>query len=200
MWLTSDKLGTTFKEAIKRGLPYPILTVVEYFSLGQGCLSWGGPYRAAGYFASIMLWAILGNVAADELDDTNGSSLRCLADDVFWGPTIDNRLGTTLEVNYDTAYGRHIIIEDSHGQRFERKRASNNGKLEEPSGLGLRILRRLSSKTSDEKESPKQGINSPEIELSAPNFPWRYPYPIEKQSVPPQRSFTHQQDVPLIRS
>lgn len=56
MWLTAAKMGTTFKGAIKRGLPYPILTVAEYFSLGQEGLSWGGQYRAAGYFASIMLW------------------------------------------------------------------------------------------------------------------------------------------------
>lgn len=56
MWQTSDKMGTTFREAIKRGLPYPILTVIEYFSLGQEGLSWGGQYRAAGYYASAMLW------------------------------------------------------------------------------------------------------------------------------------------------
>ncbi|KAF5282432.1 hypothetical protein FQA39_LY17547 [Lamprigera yunnana] len=256
MWLTSDKMGTTFKEAIKRGLPYPILTVAEYFSLGQEGLSWGGQYRAAGYFASIMLWAslvtwLLMNLMilvvprygallmtlcgilllatacgyfgmlpeAPLIIHLEGSAIYFHLGWCFWlvfiagsvclftGVIITiieivypHSFSTILEVNYDTPYDRHIIIEDSHGRRFQRKRASNNGKLEEPSGLGSRILRRLSSKTRDEKESPKQGINSPEIELSTPNSPWRYPYPIEKQSVPPQRSFTHQQDVSPIRS
>lgn len=51
---------------------------------------------------------------------------------------------TILEVDYDTPYDRHIIIEDSRGKRFQKKRTSNNGsKLEEPTseGLGSRILR-----------------------------------------------------------
>lgn len=49
---------------------------------------------------------------------------------------------TILEVDYDTPYDRHIIIEDSRGRRFQKKRISNS-KLEEPSSLGLgsRILR-----------------------------------------------------------
>lgn len=49
---------------------------------------------------------------------------------------------TILEVDYDTPYDRHIIIEDSHGKRYQKKRSSNNtSKLEEPSGLGTKILR-----------------------------------------------------------
>lgn len=104
---------------------------------------------------------------------------------------------TILEVNYDTPYDRHIIIEDSHGRRFQKKRSSNNSKLEEPSGIGSRILRwttilsldckikyldcsfrRLSSKQRDEKEE-KQGIDSQAFELEATkSTPWRYPYPV----------------------
>lgn len=45
-----------YKKSLKRGLPYPILTIAEYFSLGQEGFSWGGQYRAAGYYASILLW------------------------------------------------------------------------------------------------------------------------------------------------
>ncbi|KAF5287283.1 hypothetical protein FQR65_LT02156 [Abscondita terminalis] len=231
MWLTSDKMGTTFKEAIKRGLPYPILTVAEYFSLGQEGLSWGGQYRAAGYFGSIMLWAslvtwLLMNLMIlvvprygallmtlcgilllatacgyfGMLPETQliirleGSSMYFHLGWCFWlvfaagsiclftGVVITiveivypHSFSTILEVNYDTPYDRHIIIEDSHGRRFQKKRSSNS-KLEEPSGIGSRILRRLSSKTREEKESPKQGIDSPAFELFTPNSPWRYPY------------------------
>jgi dual oxidase maturation factor 1 len=49
-------MGNSYKCALQRGLPYPILTVAEYFSLGQEGFTWGGQYRAAGYYASIVLW------------------------------------------------------------------------------------------------------------------------------------------------
>ena len=52
-------MSSNYKEALHRGLPYPILTVAEYFSLGREGFSWGGQYRAAGYYASILLWASL---------------------------------------------------------------------------------------------------------------------------------------------
>lgn len=56
MWLDSNQMGNSFREAIMRGLPFPMLTVAEYFTIGQEGLSWGGQYRAAGYYAIIMLW------------------------------------------------------------------------------------------------------------------------------------------------
>ncbi|KAI1731806.1 dual oxidase maturation factor domain-containing protein [Ditylenchus destructor] len=43
--------------AYKEGLPYPILKVLEYFSLTQGAFAWGGQYRNAGHFANALLWA-----------------------------------------------------------------------------------------------------------------------------------------------
>lgn len=49
-------MGDNFKNAIARGLPFPILTIAEYFVLGEDGLSWGSQYRSAGYFAIIMLW------------------------------------------------------------------------------------------------------------------------------------------------
>lgn len=52
-------MSANYRLALQRGLPFPILTVAEYFSLGREGFSWGGQYRAAGYFASIMLWASL---------------------------------------------------------------------------------------------------------------------------------------------
>lgn len=56
MWINSQQMADSFREALVRGLPYPILTIAEYFMLGQEGLAWGGQYRAAGYFAIIMLW------------------------------------------------------------------------------------------------------------------------------------------------
>lgn len=55
-WNQANDMGNSYKNALKRGLPYPILTVAEYFSLGQEGFAWGGQYRAAGYYASIWLW------------------------------------------------------------------------------------------------------------------------------------------------
>ncbi|KAJ8969164.1 hypothetical protein NQ314_001905 [Rhamnusium bicolor] len=227
-------MGSSFREALVRGLPYPILTVAEYFTLGQEGLAWGGQYRAAGYFAIIMLWtsftvwilmnlmlivvprygALLMTTCGFLLLSTGcgyfgmlpetplviqieGSILNfnfgwcywlvilaggiCLLAGVII-TTIEiiypHSFSTILEVDYDTPYDRHIIIEDSKGKRFQKKRSSNGSKLEEAEneGLGTRILRRLSSKNRDETKTPK--ISKPpekhlfELETSS----WRYPY------------------------
>lgn len=47
-----------------------------------------------------------------------------------------HKFSTILEVDYDTPYDRHIIIEDS----IHRKKRVGKS-LEEPEGLGRRILR-----------------------------------------------------------
>jgi hypothetical protein len=39
------------------GLPYPMLKLLEYFSLNQGAFAWGKQYRNAGHFASALVWA-----------------------------------------------------------------------------------------------------------------------------------------------
>ncbi|KRT83226.1 hypothetical protein AMK59_4641 [Oryctes borbonicus] len=191
-------MGNSFREALSRGLPFPILTVAEYFNTGQEGLSWGGQYRTAGYFAIIMLWTafalwllmnlmlivvprygtMLMTVCGLLLIGTVCGYLKLLPENplvihiessivdfhlgwCYWlvftagcicvlsGAIITtveivfpNSFSTILEVDYDTPYDRHIIIEDSHGRRYQKKRFSNS-KLEEPSGisLGSRILR-----------------------------------------------------------
>lgn len=55
-WDKAHDMGNCYKHALQRGLPFPILTVAEYFSLGQEGFAWGGEYRAAGYYATITLW------------------------------------------------------------------------------------------------------------------------------------------------
>lgn len=49
-------MAASYAAALRRGLPFPILTVAEYLSLGQEGFAWGGQYRAAGYYAGILLW------------------------------------------------------------------------------------------------------------------------------------------------
>ncbi|GIX79645.1 dual oxidase maturation factor 1 [Caerostris extrusa] len=51
------QLKTEFREALIKGLPFPILTIAEYLSQNMEGFSWGGKYRKAGYYTSIMLWA-----------------------------------------------------------------------------------------------------------------------------------------------
>lgn len=55
-WLGAGAMAASYAEALRRGLPFPILTVAEYFSLGLEGFAWGGQYRAAGYYAGILLW------------------------------------------------------------------------------------------------------------------------------------------------
>ncbi|XP_065160807.1 dual oxidase maturation factor 1 isoform X2 [Atheta coriaria] len=241
-WLTSDQMGDSFKDALFKGLPYPILTVAEYFSLGQEGLSWGGQYRAAGYYAIIMLWtcfalwllmnlmlivvprygAVLMTAVGIFLLSTVCGYLGMLPDNpltihlegrtlyfhlgwCFWlvftagciclvsGVIITtteiifpNSFSTILEVDYDTPYDRHIIIEDSHGRRFQKKRASST-KLEDPPGLsfGSRLLRRLSSKTP-EKMVEKRGADNQAFEMEPRKSSWQYPFR-QRHSLPEKK-------------
>lgn len=56
LWVNTQQMEDSFIEALQRGLPFPILTVAEYFTTGQEGLAWGGKYRSAGYYAIVMLW------------------------------------------------------------------------------------------------------------------------------------------------
>ncbi|XP_059616334.1 dual oxidase maturation factor 1 [Phlebotomus argentipes] len=223
-WDAADDMGQSYKNSLRRGLPYPILTVAEYFSLGQEGFAWGGRYRAAGYYASILLWASLASwllmnllliavprygaymmsltgallVATDigyylllpkrplsiiveggHLQFHLGwcywlvlvAGTMCLfvgliisAIDLVWPHTFS----TILEVYYDTPYDRHVILEESHDVRYRKR---NSKGLEEPPGLGSRILRRLSSKTSQ-----LAGVENKGFQGEVPKSPWRYPF------------------------
>ncbi|KAG8292068.1 hypothetical protein J6590_047970 [Homalodisca vitripennis] len=80
-----------------------------------------------------------------------------------------HRFSTVLEVDYDTPYDRHVIIEESHTKTKNWKK-----RLEEPPGLGRRILRRLSSKKEDSDRSIR-GLENRGFEMDPPKSPWRYP-------------------------
>ena len=55
-WIEPNQMRQEYRHALERGLPYPILTVVEYLSQDEAGFSWSRQYRAAGYYSSISLW------------------------------------------------------------------------------------------------------------------------------------------------
>ncbi|XP_030765838.1 dual oxidase maturation factor 1 [Sitophilus oryzae] len=258
-WENSQQMTVIFREALVRGLPFPILSVAEYFTLGQEGLAWGGQYRAAGYFAIIMLWtsfaiwllmnlmlivvprygALLMTICGFLLLATVCGYFGMLPETPLVihieGKTLDFRFGwcywlvliaggicltagviittieivnphsfsTILEVDYDTPYDRHIIIEDSRGRKYQKKKTSNS-KLEEPDniGLGHKILRRLSSKQKEEKpESSKASssmIEKYNFELTA--VPWRYSHSQTSKNDHPTKQDDDKDDDSIVTS
>lgn len=86
-----------------------------------------------------------------------------------------HKFSTILELDYDTPYDRHIIIEESHTSKWRKS------KFEDGSGVtfGSRILRRLSKRQSqnvDHNPGNKFGYDNPSMELDPPKSPWRYPH------------------------
>lgn len=55
-WNGPDDMIEAYHSALHKGLPYPILTVVEYLSLNEEGFGWGRTYRYAGYLSGITLW------------------------------------------------------------------------------------------------------------------------------------------------
>ena len=51
-----DQLQEEYKKGLKKGLPFPILTVAEYMSVDAEGFCWGRNYRQAGYYCSFFLW------------------------------------------------------------------------------------------------------------------------------------------------
>lgn len=101
--------------------------------------------------------------------------------DLLWPHTFS----TILEVYYDTPYDRHVILEESHDARYRKR---NSKGLEEPPGLGSRILRRLSSKTKEQNTAAAggvAGVDNRGFQNDVPKSPWRYPFR-RAQNLPPQ--------------
>ncbi|XP_057665329.1 dual oxidase maturation factor 1-like [Diorhabda carinulata] len=229
VWKDAHQMHTSFREAIIKGLPFPILTVAEYFTTGQEGLAWGRQYRTAGYFAIIMLWtsfvtwvlmnlmlivvprygALLMTLCGILLLSTvcgyfgmlpepplviyvEGTKINFSFGWCYWlvltaggicllaGVIITtveiinpHSFSTILEVDYDTPFDRHIIIEDSRGKRFEKKKTDTN--LESPNSLG-KILRRLNSKNRDEDNENIHNVSKSNQEFRLEPSPWKYPY------------------------
>merc|ERR1711970_1043646 len=55
-WIGSTQMKKEYHKALVKGLPFPILTVGEYFTVDAEGFCWGRNYRDAGYFTCIFLW------------------------------------------------------------------------------------------------------------------------------------------------
>eukprot|EP00090_Calanus_glacialis_P029991 TRINITY_DN4821_c0_g1_i1.p1 TRINITY_DN4821_c0_g1~~TRINITY_DN4821_c0_g1_i1.p1 ORF type:complete len:547 (-),score=121.26 TRINITY_DN4821_c0_g1_i1:176-1816(-) len=55
-WIGASQMKEDYHAALVKGLPFPILTVGEYFTVDAEGFCWGRNYREAGYYTSIFLW------------------------------------------------------------------------------------------------------------------------------------------------
>lgn len=55
-WIEPKQMSQEYNKALQRGLPYPILTVIDYLSQDEAGFSWARKYRQAGYYSYITLW------------------------------------------------------------------------------------------------------------------------------------------------
>jgi len=55
-WAGATQIREEYRAALLKGLPFPILTVGEYFTVDAEGFCWGRNYREAGYYTSIFLW------------------------------------------------------------------------------------------------------------------------------------------------
>ncbi|VDO53386.1 unnamed protein product [Onchocerca flexuosa] len=44
------------ENSLRKGLPYPILKVIEYLSVDRAGFIWGRQYRLAGHYTIYLLW------------------------------------------------------------------------------------------------------------------------------------------------
>ncbi len=54
--LAVQSMAHELDEGLHGGLPYPILSVIEYLSVDRAGFMWGRQYRLAGYYTLCMLW------------------------------------------------------------------------------------------------------------------------------------------------
>ncbi|KAK3878218.1 hypothetical protein Pcinc_017129 [Petrolisthes cinctipes] len=233
-WIKTTDMRHHYRDALVKGLPYPILTVAEYLSLDDEGLAWGRYYRSAGYYTSITLWAALAswvlmnillvNVPRYGAYTMTVTGLLMVLSTIifyllmppkpllirfeevvlvfhlgwcFWVTLVigclvavsgmiismvdciyPHKFSTILEVDFDTPYDRHIIIEDSHDTRRRRFKIP---RLEEPLNAGLnagsRLLRRLSKRgakeNAEEETSTTPGVDNHAFEMEPPKAPWK---------------------------
>lgn len=238
-WITPTDMKHHYQDALRRGLPYPILTAAEYLTVDREGLAWGRDYRNAGYYTSIMLWSafacwLLANILLVNVPRYGAyllmltgammvsaaiiySSLKpqtplmmrfedtiitfklgwCFYMTLLVGLLVGisglvisivdwvypHKFSTILEIDFDTPYDRHIIIEDSHDTRKKRFKIP---RLEEPlnvgRAVGSRLLRRLSKRgpvkeTVDaEVVETNPGLDNPGFEMELPpqpKSPWK---------------------------
>ncbi|CAL7947250.1 unnamed protein product [Xylocopa violacea] len=210
-WRSTGEMTSAFKQALNQGAPFPIVSLAEYFSLHQEGFSWGSKYRQAGYYASLMLWTSFASWAMMNLlliVVPRYGAYGMIATGICWNywlillsgigclfagvviTAIDmifpHQFSTILEVDYDTPYDRHVIIEESFDTRNIRRRLP---KIED--SFGDRIISQLSSKLQsrhDTKEDTQGVINrgytshepsefQQESNQDSTKNNWSYPFP-----------------------
>jgi len=214
-WIRATEMREEYKAALVKGLPFPILTVVEYLSLDAEGFCWGGAYRQAGYYSYILLWAsfavwvlmnilfcvvprygaysmavvgailVLTNVVyASNLPPNplvvpfeESVFLRFSYGWCFWlamitgilcvivGCTVaivdlifPHKFSTILEVDYDTPYDRHIILQDN--------KSNHNRSIE--------LRTRIDDVTKSKDNKPVRGLENHGFEDDTQQKPWRY--------------------------
>ncbi|WP_411024996.1 hypothetical protein, partial [Salmonella sp. s54836] len=55
----AGQIGRDFRAAQLRGTPYPILWILEYFTLDGEQIRWGRKYRTGGWYVHIIMWLCL---------------------------------------------------------------------------------------------------------------------------------------------
>ncbi|XP_043281843.1 dual oxidase maturation factor 1 [Venturia canescens] len=202
-WRSSDEMMNSFKGALHRGAPFPIVSLAEYFSLHQEGFSWGSRYREAGHYASIMLWTsfaawVMMNLLLMVVPRYGAYSMMVtglwmlLTDLTYWSllpceplvahvdgsilifnfgwnywlvlvagiscffsglviTAIDlifpHQFSTILEVDYDTPYDRHVIIEESFDTRNVKRKLHKTDEA-----FSDRIISQISTSLSNGKE------------------------------------------------
>jgi len=51
-------IKNSYREALERGLPFPIIYSLQFFSVDDGGLIWQRAIRSAGHFTSIVFWCV----------------------------------------------------------------------------------------------------------------------------------------------
>ncbi|GIY76086.1 dual oxidase maturation factor 1 [Caerostris darwini] len=55
-WVGATEMKQEYRDALVKGLPFPLLTIAEYFTQELEGFCWGRRYRLAGYYSYILLW------------------------------------------------------------------------------------------------------------------------------------------------
>ncbi|XP_001607607.2 dual oxidase maturation factor 1 isoform X2 [Nasonia vitripennis] len=242
-WRKPHEMTDCFKDALFRGTPFPIVSLAEYFSLHQEGFSWGGKYREAGYYASVMLWTSFASWSMTGLllvmvprygaygmvftglcmlftNLTYWSLLPCdplvahvdgsiLIFNFGWNywlvlvagiafllagvviTAIDmifpHSFSTILEVDYDTPYDRHVIIEESFDTRrkdFRRKM----GRIED--SFSDQFMSQVSSKLVNGNKEDHRGMvnrgyvsHPSDLQEDSSKGNWSYPFPSTQRRV-----------------